>query len=382
MVKVRDSPMPEVSRDELAMPAELEQRRLRSRLLLILGVVLIVVLVVTLVPGLASLRSRLANASPGWLAAGAVLKYLSGLAYVAAFRAVFCRRMSWRVSYQIGMSELAANALLPTGGAGGLALGVWALRRSGVPGPYVARRTVAFFLLTSVPNVVMLIVVGVALAVGVVPGHASLALTLGPAIVAAGAIVVTLAAGRWADRLRRRAELRHGRAARRVRLLRALADGVSESVDLLREHSPILLLGLAGYLVFDVMVLWATFNAVGDAPPLAIIWIAYLIGELGGLLPVPGGIGGVDLGLVGMFAVYRVPLAAATAAVLAYRAIALWVPAMVGGVAFVGLRRTLRGEASEIASCGPDAELDVIGRGRVRIRSAGEAPTPPFPAGA
>jgi uncharacterized protein (TIRG00374 family) len=139
------------------------------------------------------------------------------------------------------------------------------------------------------------------------------------------------------------------------------------------------MLGLVGYLAFDVMVLWATFEAVGSAPPLAIIWIAYLIGELGGLIPVPGGIGGVDLGLVGTLALYGVPLAPATAAVLAYRAIALWVPAVFGAAAFIGLRRTLRGEATEIAGCGAETELDVIGRGRVRIRAGRAGDTVPAP---
>ena len=367
MAQLTDSQVPEVSREELAGPAGLDRRHIRSRLLVIASIVLGVVLIITLVPGLSSLRTRLAHASPAWLAVGVVLKYLSGLSYVAVFRAVFCRRMSWRVSYQIGMSELAANALLPTGGAGGLALGVWALRRSGVPGPYIARRTVAFFLLTSLPNVLGLALIGVALALGVVPGRVSLLLSLGPAIVAVAAIAVTLGAGRLADRARRHAEREHGSAARRVKVFGALGDGVSESLTLLREHNVVLLLGLVGYLGFDVMVLWATFQAVGGAPPLAIIWIAYLIGELGGLLPVPGGIGGVDLGLVGALTVYRVPVATATAAVLAYRAIALWVPAVFGGLAFVGLRRTLRGEASEIATCGPDTELEVIGRGRIRL---------------
>ncbi len=372
VVKVRDSHVPQVSRDELALPAELDRRRVRSRLIAIGGLVLVVVLAVTLLPGLASLRDRLERAQPGWLFVGVALKYLSGLGYVAAFRSVFCRRMSWRVSYQIGMSELAANALLPTGGAGGLALGAWALSRSGVPGSHIARRTVAFFLLTSLPNVLALIVVGVALALGVVPGHASLALTLIPAAVAAGAIAGVLALGRLADRLRVRAQARHGAAARRVRFLAALADGVAESLGLLRELNATMLLGLAAYLGFDVMVLWATFHAFGASLPLAIIWIAYLIGELGGLIPVPGGIGGVDLGLVATLVLYGAPLTTATAAVLTYRAIALWVPATAGGLAFIGLRRTLRGEASEIAACGPDAELEVIGRGRVRLSGTSE----------
>ena len=68
-----------------------------------------------------------------------MLKVLSGQGYVAVFRMVFCRRMSWRVSYQIGMSEMGANALLPTGGAGGLALGAWALKRGGMPTAVIAR---------------------------------------------------------------------------------------------------------------------------------------------------------------------------------------------------------------------------------------------------
>ena len=56
------------------------------------------------------------------------------------------------------------------------------------------------------------------------------------------------------------------------------------------------------------MILWATFRAFGSAPPLAVVWIGYLIGELGGLIPVPGGIGGVDAGLVDSFVLYNVPI--------------------------------------------------------------------------
>jgi uncharacterized membrane protein YbhN (UPF0104 family) len=95
--------------------------------------------------------------------------------------------------------------------------------------------------------------------------------------------------------------------------------------------------------------------------------MAYLIGELGGLIPVPGGIGGVEAGLVGTLALYNVSLASAAGAVLAYRAIALSVPAVIGGIAFVALRRTLHDEANELALCAPQAEMEVIGLGRVVI---------------
>jgi uncharacterized membrane protein YbhN (UPF0104 family) len=130
--------------DDLRVPEELSRRKVRKQLLFLTGVVLAVVAVVTLLPGLEGLRTRLSYADPVWLVLGAGLKVLSGLGYVAIFRMVFCRRMSWRVSYQIGMSELGANALLPTGGAGGLALGAWALKRGGMPTAEIARRTAAF----------------------------------------------------------------------------------------------------------------------------------------------------------------------------------------------------------------------------------------------
>jgi uncharacterized protein (TIRG00374 family) len=358
--------------DDLQVPEELSRRRVRTQLLLLTGIVLAVVAVVTLLPGLDGLRARLAHANPVWLVLGAGLKVLSGLGYVAIFRMVFCRRMSWRVSYQIGMSEVGANALLPTGGAGGLALGAWALKRGGMPATEIARRTAAFFLLTSVANVAGVVLIGVGLAVRVLPGETNLALTLLPAAIAAASIVGSLLAGRSSAGLHRRLDRNEASgSSRRSRLvlktLVAIADGVNEAVALLREGNAWLIGGILAYLVFDVMILWATFRAFGAAPPLAILWMAYLLGELGGLIPVPGGIGGVDAGLVGTFVLYSVPITAVASAVLAYRAIALWVPAILGSAAFVSLRRTLRHESTAISVCAPQTEMEVIGLGRVVI---------------
>jgi uncharacterized membrane protein YbhN (UPF0104 family) len=334
----------------------------------LVAIVVVVVVLITLVPGLASLRSRFAHGDPAWLSLGAVLKLVSGLCYVAAFRSVFCRGMRWRTSAQIGLAELGANAVVPTGGFGGLALGAWALHRGGMDAGRIARRSVAFFFLTSVPNVLGVIIIGVGLALGVFDGRASLALALVPAIVAAAAIVFTLAGARWAAAAAERHAARAGADSRLAGALRTLAGGVEEALVLLRGRDPWLYLGLAGYLAFDVMILWATFHAFGAVPPLAILWIAYLIGELGGLIPVPGGIGGVDLGLVGTYVLYHVSLSAATAAVLAYRALALLVPAVVGGVAFLLLRRSIAREALAISSCAPGEEVEIIGRGSVRLR--------------
>jgi uncharacterized protein (TIRG00374 family) len=367
-----------VAPDDLEIPEALGRRKLGKQLLLLSVILLAIVAAVTLLPGLESLRTRLSHAKPGWLALGVGLKVLSGLGYVAIFRMVFCRRMSWRVSYQIGMSEVGANALLPTGGAGGLALGAWALKRGGMPASEIARRTAAFFLLTSVANVVGVVVIGVGLAVSVFPGETNLALTALPAAIAAASIVGSLLAGRGAARLHRRLQANEAGASSKrstlaLKTLVAIADGVNEAVALLREGNAWLIGGILAYLVFDIMILWAGFRAFGAAPPVAILGIAYLIGELGGLIPVPGGIGGVDLGLVGTFVLYNVPITAAASAVLAYRAIALWVPAVVGSAAFVWLRRTLRRESNAIAVCAPQTEMEVIGLGRVVI----EMPTAP-----
>ena len=375
----RPPALAQVAADDLEIPEQLSGRRLRSRLLFGAGLVLVVVAIVVLLPGLDGLRARLSHAQPGWLLLGAGLKVLSGLGYVAIFRMVFCRRMSWRVSYQIGMSEMGANALLPTGGAGGLALGAWALKRGGMPTAEIARRTAAFFMLTSVANVAGVVVIGLGLAVRVLPGETNLALTLLPAAIAAAAIVGSLLAGRSSAGLHRRLDRNEtSGSSRRSRLvlktLVAVADGVNEAVALLREGNAWLIGGILAYLVFDVMILWATFRAFGAAPPPAILGMAYLIGELGGLIPVPGGIGGVDAGLVGTFVLYNVPITAAASAVIAYRAIALWVPAILGSAAFVSLRRTLHRESAEIAVCAPQTEMEVIGLGHVVI---GPAPAVP-----
>src|SRR5215213_5460725 len=146
-----------------------------------------------LIPGLASLRDRFSGAQPELLVLAALLQLGSCGSYVVVFRAVFCRRMSWRTSTEIGLAELGANSLVSVGGAGGLALGAWILRRGGLPAAYIARRTVAFFLLTSLANVGFLALGGTLLAIGVLHGASMPLLGIIPAI--AGLLAIALALG-------------------------------------------------------------------------------------------------------------------------------------------------------------------------------------------
>src|SRR5208282_2690585 len=120
------------------------------------------------------------------------------------------------------------------------------------------------------------------------PGQAGPALTVIPAVAAASAVALTLAAARVSRRID--ARVKRGGAGRRVTRLapafRATADGVDEALRLLRGGSPLLLLGVTGYMVFDILVLWTSFRALGASPELTIVWIAYVIGQLGNLIPI------------------------------------------------------------------------------------------------
>jgi len=345
-----------------SLPEEFSASRLRRSLLVLGAVVAVVVAAIVLVPGLGSLRDRFTGARAELLVLAAVLQLGSCASYVVVFRAVFCRRMSWRTSTEIGLSELAANSVFSVGGAGGLALGAWILRRGGLTAAFIARRTVAFFLLTSLANVTFLGLGGVALATGALNGSPELLLGLLPALAAVLAIASALAARRLAAALARRSM-----RARLAAAAAAVGDGVDEALRLLRTGDLAIVAGAAGYMLFDVAMLSVCFAAFGnDVPPAGVLLVAYIIGQLGSLIPIPGGIGGVDAGLIGTLVLYGVDPADAAVAVIAYRGLLLAIPALLGLPALAILRRRLRDEAHDIAACAPGETVEVLGRGVVQ----------------
>ena len=107
------------------------------------------------------------------------------------------------------------------------------------------------------------------------------------------------------------------------------ASGVRTAIELIRERDPGLL-GAVAWWGFDICVLWAMFHAFGSPPPFTVIWMSYFIGMLGNLLPLPGGLGGVEGGMIGAFAAFGVNLDLAVLAVLSYRAISFWLPTIPG----------------------------------------------------
>ncbi|MDP9345812.1 MAG: flippase-like domain-containing protein [Actinomycetota bacterium] len=322
------------------LPDGLDAPSLRRRALRVVGVLVIVALVAVLAPGLGELRTRLAGAQAAWLVAAAVLELLSCLSYIVIFKPVFCSRMTWRSAYELGISELAVGSLVPAGGAGGLAFGAWALRRVGMPTRDIARATVAFFVLTSAANFVAVVVIGLLMWVGVGP-HRSPLLTLLPAALAALAIFVVAAVPTIAARRTARPE-QPGRLRRwRDGAGEALDTGVREAGRVLRRRDWLVIVGSLGYWAFDNAVLWACLHAVGLSAPVTLVLMGYLIGQLGALLPIPGGVGAIDGGLLGTLVVYGLPAAPTAAAILLYRVILFWLPLVLGGIAFDSLRQGL-----------------------------------------
>jgi uncharacterized membrane protein YbhN (UPF0104 family) len=346
------------------VPDALSPRHLAQRLAQIATIVVVGVLLVATLPGLGDVRERFADARPGWVALALAAEVGSVVSFVVVFRGVFCLRMPWGFSAQVGLSEQAANVLLPAGGAGGLALGAWALNRAGMSAGHIARRTVAFFLITSSANFVVAVLAGVGLLTGVLPGEAGLALAAVPAALALLVIGAVLLLPRvlpdhpapGADDAVVLGPSKVDRLRHTVRRTGAtVAEGVRDAGALLRSGRPSVIGGAAGYLLFDIAALTAAFHAFGHAPAPGDFLMAYVLGQLGGLVPLPGGVGGTDGGLVAALALYGTPLASATAAVLAYRAFQLGLPALAGTVAFGRLRRTLQHDTRSAAGCEPMA---------------------------
>ena len=339
-------------------PEELDSRRLRRRLLEFAGATVAIGVFVLTGPGLGTVRRDVEHASLGWVIVAIVLEALSALSYVVIFRAVFCPRMPWRLSYQLGMSEQGANSVLSVSGAGGLALGAWALKRGGMTADQIGRKSVAFFFLTSLANVGGVILFAALYAVGVLGRDRDPALTYAFGGAALLATLFVLALPRLLSTTKERPAPAHpGRIARGLRFARhSLGQGVDDAVVLVCRRSPGVLLGSLGTMGFDMAVLGVCFYAFGHSLPLGVLVLGYLIGQLGGNLPTPGGIGGVEFGLIGTFALYHQPLAVSTAAVLTYHAISLWIPGLLGSVAFIQLRRTLKRDPHPHVACTPLAE--------------------------
>jgi uncharacterized protein (TIRG00374 family) len=340
----------------------------------VLGLGLFLVLAIAalyfLLPQIAGLKDtwrRIENGSPWWILLGVAFGVGMFAGYVAMFRGIFLRaggsRIGWSASYQITMAGLAASRIFAAGGAGGLVLTAWALRRSGMRRRLVADKTLTFLILTYLPYMGALIVCGFGLWSGVLRGSAPFGVTVVPAIIAVVLTAIGVSTALVPTDLQRRLDGFAHRGGPLARLAQKLANapaaasaGMRDALVHLRHPDP----ALAGAIVFwgfQVAVLWAAFRAFGEAPALGVVTMGFFVGMLGNLLPMPGGVGGVEGGMIAALAAFDVDAGQAVVAVLVFRAITFWLPLVPGVIAYFQLRRTVEHWRQERATLTIQSEV-------------------------
>ncbi len=329
-----------------------------------------------LLPGIEESFGRIRDGAPLWLAASFGFAVLSFVGYVLMFRGVYRTGGNTRIdvaaSYQITMAGLAATRILAAGGAGGLVLTAWALRQAGMDRREVADRTVTFLVLMYVPYMLAIVVGGLGMRWGIFPGPQTWGITVLPALLGATVIAVAIVAALVPSDLERRIQHwgehggRRGKIAHRLANLPASAStGVRGAWSHVRRGDWVTF-GAFIYWGAQVASLWAAFQAFGASPPLAVVTLGFFIGMLGNLLPLPGGVGGVDGGMIGALAALGAGSGQGgviLAAVLTYRVFAFWLPTIPGFIAYLQLRRTVarwkeerRAERPPVTDADADAE--------------------------
>ena len=329
--------------------------------------------------GLGDALSRLDEADPLWIGIAIVFNVAAYATYIALFKAVVggdALRLSWKETYEINMAGVAATLLFSAGGAGGVALTYWALRKAGMARRDVGRRMIAFVSLHYVFYPFALILFGILLRTGVMNGKSSVELTIVPAAVAGFLLIlgvlITLIP---ADAERRLARYAHSDRSRHFlqsagKVPATLGEGFRFALGLFTHPSRggLAVIGAAGYWAFSIGVLWASFHAFGVHVPLAVVVQGFFLGMVANLFPLaPAGVGAVDAGMIGAFVLFGLPEETVFPAVLIFRLVSFWMPIPPGIFAFFQLRHTVHHweeEGLPIDRGGDaDADLEVAAAG-------------------
>jgi putative heme transporter len=303
--------------------------------------------------GLGDAFNRLDEAEPLWIGVAIGFNVIAYATYIALFKAVVggdTLRLRWTETYEINMAGVAGTLLFSAGGAGGVAVTYWALRKAGMQRRDVARRMVAFVTLHYAFYPIALIVFGILLRTGVLSGKSSVELTIIPAAVAGFLLIVgiliTLIPADAEERLARFAHTdRHRQWLRAAGKVPAtLGEGFRFAMSLFTHPSRggLAVIGAAGYWAFSIGVLWASFHAFGVQVPLGVVVQGFFLGMVANLFPLaPAGVGAVDAGMIGAFVLFGIPEETVFPAVLIFRLVSFWMPIPPGIFAFFQLRHTV-----------------------------------------
>lgn len=325
---------PERAAAEAESTPEGDAHRLRNGVIWSVVLALLLLGIGLAVPDLREVLDKASHASIAWLALGVGLEIGSCLGFVLVVRIVLHRGPPREVR-RLAWAEQAFGAVVGIGGAGGLAVGAWAMRAWGAPWSRVANRSAVIFLLTSAVNAAVLGIAGLGVWLGIGSERTGAVYGLLPGGIALAGLALFLClplAKAPPEGLPR---------ARRLRLtLHGLGLWVrdTESVAFKPDWR---LIGAPAYLLCDIAVLWACLRAVGVNPPILALVVGYQLGYVANVIPVPGGIGVLEGGLLAALMLYHLPVAQTAAAVILYHAIALWVPTVGGTIGFARLRRSI-----------------------------------------
>ena len=338
-----------------------DRRQMASFVLLLVLLVVAIYVLFPKVVGLDDALARVDNATWYWVVVALGFVCAQFGAYVALFRGVLGgrrgphdeevnRRLDLRASYQITMAGLAATRIFSAAGAGGLVLTYWALRKAGMPRRRSACRMVAFLVLMYAVYTLALVLFGILLRTGVLPGPNPVGGTIVPAAVAGGVIIVFLAFALIPEDVERRIGMlgRFPKAAKLVVWVSkgpaTVAMGVRTAIAYIRhpQRGALAITGAVGFWGANIGILWASFEAFGADVPFGVLVQGFFVGMAANLVPSPaGGAGPVDAGMIAAFALFDVPSSMVFPAVLLYRVIAFWLPIPPGIVAYFQLRKTV-----------------------------------------
>jgi uncharacterized protein (TIRG00374 family) len=325
-------------------------RRVVQTVLIVLALLVGIYFLFPKLVGLGDALSRLDDAEAGWIGIAIAFNVVAIATYIALFKAVVgghALRLTWTETYEINMAGVAATLLFSAAGAGGIALTYWALRKAGMRRRDVARRMVAFLVLHYAFYPLALVLFGVLLRTGVMPGNHSVELTVVPAAVAGAVLVVGLLLALIPSDLGRRAaahvrgERAQTIAANVAKVPAIAAEGFRFAFGLFAHPSRggLAVIGAAGFWAANIGILWASFKAFGVEVPLAVVVQGFFLGMVANLLPLaPAGVGAVDAGMIGAFVLFGLPEETVFPAILIYRLVAFWMPIPPGIVAFFQLR--------------------------------------------
>ena len=333
--------------------------------LLILG--LAAFLLLRLTPSLTHALNSLERVSWQWLLVVLGLETLSELGYVLAWRQIVdpervlertaCGR---RLDTRLAWAQLGGGLLVPAGSFSGVGAGAVLLHRFGLPLERVAEREFNLSFLNTGIDALALIVFGVLLSLGIASGTHDLTLTIIPAVAAAGGVAAAIVIARRAERFAARLESGHERIAAAIGTVASAVDDTRKLVFHRGDWRSVA--GAVAFLGFDVLVLWAAFYAVHAqvVPGFAPVLMAYIIGALGGSLPLPAGAGAIG-GIAGCLMLYGAQANAAAGAAVLYGAIGLIVPLVGGVLAYLLLRRQIAGaRARHSGGVAMPGELELI----------------------